>query len=81
MERREHQIGLLREKLAAHDPERFFRRGAALLSAAGKPVTGIGQLGQGVSIGILLRDGTATATVDRIERRQHNDNAHSPEKA
>ncbi|MBR9975989.1 MAG: exodeoxyribonuclease VII large subunit [Bacteroidetes bacterium] len=81
MERRGHQVGLLREKLAAHDPERFFRRGAALLSVEGQPVTGIGQLREGVSISVRLRDGAVTATVDRLEKQQVKDNTQTPEHA
>ena len=66
-ERGSHAVELLRERLAAHDPALFFRRGAALLSSGGRPVTSITQLREGDRIRLRLRDGSAEAAVERTE--------------
>lgn len=65
--RREHTLQLLRERLAAHDPARFFRRGAVLLSRNDAPVTSVRQMHAGDLITLRLRDGIADASVKRIE--------------
>ena len=64
LERRSHATRLLQERLAAHDPERFFRRGGGLLSRAGVPVTTVAQLEPGARVSLHLRDGVAEATID-----------------
>ncbi len=64
LEQKQHAVQLLRQKISAHDPEHFFRRGAVLLSRNEKPITSIGQLKPGDAISLRLRDGSADATVD-----------------
>lgn len=66
-ERRHHAVQILREKLSAHDPTRFFRRGAVLLSRDGEAVSSVAQLGKGVAVSLRLRDGTAGATINTID--------------
>lgn len=69
-ERRQHAVQLLREKLAAHDPSRFFRRGAVLLSRAGKAVSSVVELRSGDAVSLRFRDGTAGATINTIDHSQ-----------
>lgn len=69
VERRTHRLDLLRERLAAHDPERFFRRGAALISVDGQPVTAFSQLRTGMRVNLRLRDGQARATIEDLQHR------------
>ncbi len=67
LEKKQHGMQLLKEKLAAHDPELFFRRGAVLLSRGSAPITSVRQLAPGDTISLRLRDGSAEATVERTE--------------
>ncbi|MFA6232953.1 MAG: exodeoxyribonuclease VII large subunit [Bacteroidota bacterium] len=69
-ENKEHALQILHEKLAAHDPERFFMRGAALLSRGDTPVSSVRQIQPGDTISLRLRDGTADATVEKIKHHE-----------
>ncbi|MBN1448084.1 MAG: hypothetical protein JXA28_09145, partial [Bacteroidetes bacterium] len=69
-ERRDHRVALLRQQLASHAPERFFRRGAVLLHRGGDPVTSVRQVQPGDFISITLYDGTAHATILQTEEHE-----------
>ncbi|MFZ1731186.1 MAG: exodeoxyribonuclease VII large subunit [Bacteroidota bacterium] len=69
-EKREHALQILREKLAAHNPEHFFKRGAVLLSLNEKPITSVRQLSAGDTISLRLRDGSADATVSQTKHHE-----------
>lgn len=73
-ERREHRIALLRQQLDAHAPERFFRRGAVLLSRGDKPVTSVQQLQPGDFVSLTLRDGRAQASI--LQTEEHEQKKH-----
>jgi exodeoxyribonuclease VII large subunit len=68
IERRNHAAELLRERLSAHDPERMFRKGAALLEKNGERVTSAAQLHMSDVVGITLRDGHIQATVTKVNQ-------------
>lgn len=70
LERRRHAVQLLREKLSAHDPSRFFGRGAVLLSRDGEAVSSVAQLRKGDTVSLRLRDGTAGATINTIDHSE-----------
>lgn len=74
-EKRLHATALLRERLATHDPERFFQRGAALLSRDGIPVRSITQLETGARVTLRLRDGSADATVGGVSMADNSSQA------
>lgn len=68
IERRGHITELQRERLLAHDPERMFRRGAALLEKDGRRITSTAQLQAADIVGITLRDGHIQAAVTEVQR-------------
>lgn len=68
IERRSHAAELQRERLAAHDPERLFRRGAVLLERDGRRITSVAQLHAADIVGITLRDGHIQAAVTEVQR-------------
>ncbi|PLX32064.1 MAG: exodeoxyribonuclease VII large subunit [Ignavibacteria bacterium] len=71
MEHRRHQVELLKQRLLAHDPERYFRKGAVLLSRGEERVHSVTQLQPGDFISLYLRDGTAQASI--IQTDQHGE--------
>ncbi len=66
IERRQHIVDLLRERIVAHDPERIFRRGAVLLEKNQKRITSVADLASADIIGLRLRDGRIKATVTEV---------------
>jgi exodeoxyribonuclease VII large subunit len=71
LERRLHSIELARQTLSAHDPERFFKKGAVLLSRGDERVQSIRQLQPGDFVSLFLRDGSAQASI--IQTRDHGE--------
>jgi len=67
LERRQHQVDLLRERLASHDPERIFRKGAVLLEKDGQRITSAAELHEADILGVRLRDGLIKASVLQVE--------------
>lgn len=62
---------LLREKLINLDPHKIIGRGyGALLGEDGKMITGVGGLKEGRNVMIVMSDGDADATVDKIRRNE-----------
>ncbi|MBR9977347.1 MAG: exodeoxyribonuclease VII large subunit [Bacteroidetes bacterium] len=67
MQRRAHQIQLLKERLSSHDPDRLFRRGMALVFRDGEAVRSIHKLAPGDQVSLRLRDGHAEATISNTK--------------
>lgn len=63
MERRQHAVELLQQRLQSHDPEHYFRKGAVLISRGEERVHSITQLQPGDFISLFLRDGNAQASI------------------
>ncbi|HWQ06219.1 MAG TPA: exodeoxyribonuclease VII large subunit [Feifaniaceae bacterium] len=59
----------MRAKLTALGPGAVLERGYAILTdSAGKTVTGVGKLKPKDTVGIRMRDGTAEASIERVEQ-------------
>ena len=63
-------LGTLQAKLTALGPSAVLERGYAILTdSAGKTVTGVSTLKPKDSIAITMRDGTAEASIERVESK------------
>jgi exodeoxyribonuclease VII large subunit len=74
IERSQYGIDMLRERLAANDPDRYFRRGAVLLEKDGQRISSAAQVAADDDVCIRLRDGNLHATVTSVNHHGQTEN-------
>jgi exodeoxyribonuclease VII large subunit len=63
---RRHRVELLEQRLAACNPEAFYRKGYSLLTKNGKIIRSVAEIAPGDLVTTHLADGTFTANVQNI---------------
>ena len=69
---RRHRIELLEQRLAACNPEHFYRMGYSLLTKNGKVIRSVAELQQGDTITTHLADGNVQSTIQSCSWRRNN---------
>jgi len=65
MERKDHLIGILRERLLASDPSRILKKGYAIIRKDKRIIDSITEITLGDTLEISLRDGSASANITK----------------